>query len=350
MALAFQAFRKVSRESLRSDELLHLQRNCVNYRYTDKGSRLIRDLIPSLIECTLCLGMWRLGGEFTFHLLSSLIYLVCLATLFSWVLIRSCKRGFRRRRHVYTENIVEKASDRRLSITRKGERPDLVRYRLRKAVVQSLFHGPTSSSFAEKSILLSGYLPEGGGDIVGLGMLTLKGHLVVSMKTDGGSLQRPTLGFYAPTDCIQPLIASVKATTGIISGLRSRIKAVSPLGFEIVHWMPVSSTKPLNMNNYENVLVAVGWPDTSGGNVLDRPDTPSVEILKLFQRNLVLSLSDVIILVLSRVNRSHLNSIHQIITQAHTMSKKILALHVNISEEEFQVSEMLGYLKVVKSM
>ena len=317
----------------------------------NRGSRLIRDL---LIEFTLYLGMWRLGGEYA---LSSLNCLVCLATglaLFSWVLIRSFTRRFLRRvrRSGFTESIVDKASDRRLSITRGGKRPDLVRYRLRKAVVQSLFRGPTSSLFAEESILMSGYLPEGGGDIVALGMLTLKSHLVVSMKPDGGSLQSlgPTLGFYAPTDCVRPLIASVKATTGIISGLRSRIKAVSPLGFEMVDWMPISSTKPLNMNRYEKVLVAVGWPDTSGGNVLGRPDTPSVEMLKLFQRSLVLALSHVIILVLSRVNRSHLNSLYQIITQARTMSKQILALHVNISEEEFQVSQILDFINVAKSM
>ena len=43
----------------------------------------------------------------------------------------------------FTESIVDRASDRRLSITQGRKRPDLVSYILQKAVVQSLLRGPT---------------------------------------------------------------------------------------------------------------------------------------------------------------------------------------------------------------
>ena len=258
---------------------------------------------------------------------SSLIYLV----YFVLGLVFLPREVIRRWRRCQTSLAVGTCSDSRSPITRGGEKS-----RRRKAVVATLVHGPTSSRFAEKSIYIPGYSPEGGRGIVALGM-TLGGRLVVSIKPDGGSLQNlgPTIGFYAPGDCFQALMASVQATTGIIPGLRSRIKAVSPLGFEI-DWIPASRAKSLN--NYRNVVVAVGWPDTTGGNVLVRPGMPSIEKLKLFQRTLVLTVSQVIILMLSRIDRNQLNSVYHIITQACGMSRQIILLHVNLTEEEFQVS------------
>jgi hypothetical protein len=85
---------------------------------------------------------------------------------------------------------------------------------------------------------------------------------------------------FSPADCFQAPVATVQETTGIIPGLRSRIKSVSPSGFEI-DWIPASKTSQLN--KYRNVVVDVRWPDTSGRNVLFRLSVPSIEklIMKL---------------------------------------------------------------------
>jgi hypothetical protein len=50
---------------------------------------------------------------------------------------------------------------------------------------------------------------------------------------------------FSPADCFQAPVATVQETTGIIPGLRSRIKSVSPSGFEI-DWIPASKTSQLN--------------------------------------------------------------------------------------------------------
>ena len=78
-----------------------------------------------------------------------------------------------------------------LSATFSHGQRSLVRGRKRDSLLHSVRYGPSAVFTPESSTLLSGYRPYKGNDLGAVGLMTLTGHLVVSVGKDGGILRDP---------------------------------------------------------------------------------------------------------------------------------------------------------------
>ena len=222
-----------------------------------------------------------------------------------------------------------------------GQR-SLVRGRKRDSLLHSVRYGPSAVFTPESSTLLSGYGPYKGNDLVAVGLMTLTGHLVVSVGKDGGILKDPVVSFYAPRQSHHALVQAVRSMMGVTCSPKSRDLSLTALGFEVMTCRPFQD-KSLSYDAFINLVTAVGWPDTTGGNVLVRPCCSRLERLQILQRTLVLSMTRVLVIVISQLDRKQLKSVCQIINQAQTKTDSettILIFHVNCLSQEVKVMDV----------